>query len=79
MVGSVLALLVGSAQMHRVDAECCRTGMGGSTQCSLQCPPAAQASIVAALSSDLGKVAQLVEQAGEALASDPAASVQVRM
>ena len=37
-----------------------------------------QASIVAALSSDLGKVAQLVEQAGEALAADAAASVQVR-
>ena len=54
-------------------------GMGGSAQCSLPCPPAAQASIVAALSSDLGKVAQLVEQAGEALASDPAASVQVRL
>ncbi|PSC71466.1 Autophagy-related 11 [Micractinium conductrix] len=36
-----------------------------------------QASIVAALSSDLNKVQQLVEQASEQVASDPAASVQV--
>lgn len=40
--------------------------------------PKLQGSIVAALSSDLGKVAQLVEQAGEQVAADPAASVQVR-
>lgn len=33
---------------------------------------------MAALSSDLAKVAQLVEQAGEALAADAAASVQAR-
>ncbi len=36
-----------------------------------------QASIVAALSSDLGKVQQLLEQTSEQLAADPVASVQV--
>jgi ferredoxin len=40
-------------------------------------PPTLQASIVAALSSDLNKVQQLVEQASEQLGADPAASVQV--
>ena len=39
-------------------------------------PPPSQASIVAALSSDLSKVQQFVEQAAEQLAADPSASVQ---
>ena len=39
--------------------------------------PTLQASIVAALSSDLSKVQQLVEQASEQLGADPSASVQV--
>lgn len=43
-----------------------------------QSRPGMQASIVAALSSDLGKVQQLVEQTSEQLAADPVASVQVR-
>jgi hypothetical protein len=34
-------------------------------------------SIVAALASDLAKVQEVVEQAGQAAAADPAASVQV--